>query len=216
MADPTYNFPSLAPYVDKALDDAKVEDPEMRLLAREGVHAARITDALSQLPLQAKEQAAGRFPPGTVKGVFDYIKSIRDSLAAQVEGLDAAIADAKKAAGALATQAAEAKPVLRAAPVYNPDSSNIADLRNAKAGKVTTHDSPPPPAFPGDEPQPSPTAIADEGKALMEPSKVPPKPAKTEPDADAKAAGIEAAKAPVKAVAPVVPPKPVTPPAPPK
>lgn len=175
-----YHYPGFAPYVDRAADEIGLKDPEMRLRARDGWHAARVTDALSQLVGQARQQEIGVFPKGTVKSVLDNIRLVREGLRAQILAIDAAVAEARTKLGDLATQEPDRgpepapaapedrgpAPMLRAvSPEQAHDGDSIAhddaEGRALRAGKALTVDSPAPPELPGDEPQPSPAAVAN-------------------------------------------------------
>ena len=80
-----YTFPGLWPFIERA---AAGRSPYQLGRGRELWHSKQVQDALGQLP---RLDAASR------KALLAHVVQVRDSLAAVVEGIDLAIAEAAKA-----------------------------------------------------------------------------------------------------------------------
>jgi hypothetical protein len=129
-----YVYPGLAPFVEAAADRAGVVDPEPRTRARSGWHADAINTALSQLSSQAKDEASGRAPRGTVDEVLRRIDSIRESLAVQAAAIDAAVKEVKDGLPAAKAEPEPAAAKKKARKAVSKDKSK--DEKPAGPGKV--------------------------------------------------------------------------------
>jgi hypothetical protein len=82
-----YTFPGLWPFIERAAEGRSLYQLGR---ARELWHSKQVQDALGQLP---RLDAASR------KALLAHAVQVRDSLAAVVEGVDLAIAEAARATG---------------------------------------------------------------------------------------------------------------------
>ena len=82
-----YTFPGLWPFIERA---AEGRSPYQLGRARELWHSKQVQDALGQLP---------RLDAESRKALLAHAVRVRDSLAAVVEGVDLAIAEAARATG---------------------------------------------------------------------------------------------------------------------
>ncbi|APW59228.1 hypothetical protein [Paludisphaera borealis] len=80
-----YTFPGLWPFIERAAEGRTLYQLGR---ARELWHSKQVQDALGQLP---------RLDPESRKALLAHVVQVRDSLAAVVEGVDLAIAEAAKA-----------------------------------------------------------------------------------------------------------------------
>ena len=86
-------FPGLAPFIDRASANRGLT-PLMAGHARSGSwHARAAQSALGELPNVAARVVAGTAPETSMVGMLDRIREVRQSLAAELDGLDAAILD---------------------------------------------------------------------------------------------------------------------------
>ncbi len=76
---PTYVFPGLWPFVERA---GESRDLYQLGRARDLWHCKQVQDALGQVP---------RLDPDSRRELLDHVQKIRDSLAVAVEGIDLAV-----------------------------------------------------------------------------------------------------------------------------
>jgi hypothetical protein len=86
----SYTFPGIRPFLDRAVENSGLTDPQYVGLAQGGAHVRKVVDALSQLGEQRRLERIGHIPAGSCRAAVEHVDQAIKSLAAQLEALTAA------------------------------------------------------------------------------------------------------------------------------